>query len=152
MGNTYTQIHIQVVFAVRYRAALLAPEWRENLFKYMTAIIKEDGHKPLAVGGVDNHVHILLGFRPTQSLSDFVLKLKRNTSEWINKEGFTRNVFRWQGGFGAFSYSKSQIPRVIRYIMNQEAHHAKQSFRDEYVGILEKNGVEYDERYLLDDI
>ena len=152
MGNTYTQIHIQVVFAVRYRAALLAPEWRENLFKYMTAIIKEDGHKPLAVGGVDNHVHILLGFRPTQSLSAFVLKLKRNTSEWINKEGFTRNVFRWQEGFGAFSYSKSQIPGVIRYIMNQEAHHVKQSFRDEYVGILEKNGVEYDERYLLDDI
>ena len=106
----------------------------------------------MAVGGVSNHVHILLGFRPTQSLSAFVLKLKRNTSEWINKEGFTRNVFRWQRGFGAFSYSKSQIPRVIRYIMNQEAHHAKQSFRDEYVGILEKNGVEYDERYLLDDI
>lgn len=152
MSNSYTQIHIQAVFAVKYRAALIAPEWRERLFKYMTTIIKNEGHKPLAVGGVENHVHILIGFRPTQALSSLILKLKRESSEWINHEGFTKSLFRWQEGYGAFSYSKRDVPRVIRYILNQEAHHAKRPFREEYLEMLRKNDIEYNERYIFEDV
>ncbi len=152
MSNTYTQIHIQVVFAVKHRAALIAPEWRNSLFKYMTTVLKNEGHKPLAIGGVGNHIHILFGFRPTQSLSSLVLKLKRETSEWINKEGFTKFRFQWQEGYGAFSYSKRDVPRVIEYIHNQEEHHAKRPFREEYLDMLRKNDIEYNERYIFDDV
>lgn len=152
MGNTYTQIHIQVVFAVKYRNALLAKEWRERLYQYMIAIINDMGHKALAIGGTENHIHLFFGFRPTQSLSSLILRLKRETSEWINNEKLTKCLFRWQNGYGAFSYSMSHVPYVIRYVLNQESHHAKRTFREEYLDFLKKNEVEYDERYLLEEI
>ena len=152
MGNTYTQIHIQTVFAVQNRDALISPEWRERLYQYMASIINDQGHKTLAIGGTDNHVHVLFGFRPTQSLSSLMLRVKRETSEWINKENLTNFRFQWQNGYGAFSYSKSHVPGVIQYILNQEAHHAKRPFREEYLDILRKNDVEFDEQYIFEDI
>jgi len=152
MSNTYTQIHIQAVFAVKFRDALISSEWRQRLFEYMATIIKDQGHKPLAIGGVENHVHLFFGFRPTQSLSSLILRVKRETSEWINKEILTNFRFQWQNGYGAFSYSKSHVPGVIQYIMNQEAHHAKRPFREEYLDMLRKNEVEFDERYIFEDI
>jgi len=152
MGNTYTQIHIQTVFAVQNRDALISSEWRERLYQYMASIINDQGHKTLAIGGTENHVHVLFGFRPTQSLSSLMLRVKRETSEWINKENLTNFRFQWQNGYGAFSYSKSHVPGVIQYIMNQEAHHAKRPFREEYLDMLRKNEVEFDERYVFEDI
>ena len=152
MSNTYTQIHIQTVFAVRNRDALISPEWSERLYSYMASIVNDQGHKTLAIGGVSNHVHLLFGFRPTQSLSSLMLRLKRETSEWINKERLTRFQFQWQEGYGAFSYSKSHVPRVVQYIVNQEKHHAKRSFREEYLDMLRKNEIEFDERYIFEDV
>ena len=152
MSNTYTQIHIQTVFAVKFREALISSEWNERLYQYMTSIINDQGHKTLAIGGVANHVHLLFGFRPTQSLSSLMLRVKRETSEWINRERLTNFRFQWQNGYGAFSYSKSHVPRVIRYILNQEAHHAKKSFREEYLEMLRKNEVEFDERFIFEDV
>jgi REP element-mobilizing transposase RayT len=116
------------------------------------SIINDQGHKTLAIGGVENHIHLFFGFRPTQSLSSLMLRVKRETSEWINKEILTDSRFQWQNGYGAFSYSKSHVPNVIRYILNQEAHHANRSFREEYLDILRKNEVEFDEQYIFEDI
>ena len=152
MSNTYTQIHIQTVFAVQCREALISPEWNERLYQYIASIVNDQGHKTLAVGGVANHVHLLLGFRPTQSLSSLMMRVKRETSEWINKERLTKFRFQWQEGYGAFSYSKSHVSGVIQYILNQEAHHAKRSFREECLDMLRKNEVEFDERYIFEDI
>ena len=152
MSNTYTQIHIQTVFAVQCREALISPEWNERLYQYIVSIVNDQGHKTLAVGGVANHVQLLFGFRPTQSLSSLMMRVKRETSEWINKERLTKFRFQWQEGYGAFSYSKSHVPDVIRYILNQEAHHAKRSFREEYLDMLRKNEIEFDERYIFEDI
>ena len=152
MSNTYTQIHIQTVFAVKFREALISPEWSDRLYQYMASIVNDQGHKTLAIGGVANHVHLLFGFRPAQSLSSLMLRVKRETSEWINREHFTNFRFQWQNGYGAFSYSKSHVPNVIRYILNQEAHHAKRSFREEYLDMLRKNEVEFDERFIFEDI
>ncbi|MBO4488890.1 MAG: IS200/IS605 family transposase [Bacteroidales bacterium] len=150
--NTYTQIHIQAVFAVRYREALIEPSWRERLYQYLTAIVQEQGHQILAVGGTVNHIHILFGMRPTQSLSSLMLRVKRETSEWINQKGFCQGEFAWQSGYGAFSYSKSQVPKVVSYIQNQERHHAKRTFREEYLDILKKAAVKFDERYIFEDV
>ena len=151
MGNTYTQIHIHVVFAVKYREALISADWKERLYRYMATIINNHGHKTLAIGGTSNHVHLFFGFRPTQSLSSLIMIVKRETSEWINNERFTRSRFQWQGGYGAFSYSKSHVKRVIRYILNQESHHTKKTFREEYLEMLKKNEIRFDERYMLLD-
>ena len=151
-SNTYSQVHIQTVFAVKNRDALIEASWRERLNQYATAIINEQGHKTLAVGGTANHIHILFGLRPTQSLSSLMLRVKRETSEWINQKHFCAGRFEWQTGYGAFSYSRSQIPEVIAYIMNQERHHAKRSFREEYLDMLRKSEIDFDERYIFLDI
>ncbi len=152
MNNTYSQVHIHVVFAVKYREALIEPSWRERLYQYIAAVINNKGHKTLAIGGTKNHIHILFGLRPHQSISSLMLMVKRDSSVWINKEHLTPKVFQWQSGFGAFTYSKSQLPGVIQYIVNQEQHHAKQTFRDEYIDILKKNKVDFDERYIFKDV
>ena len=152
MSNTYTKIHIHTVFTVKKREELISNEWRDRLYKYMVSIINDQGHKALAIGGTANHVHILFGLCPNKSLSSLMLRLKRETSEWINNEKLTKSIFRWQKGYGAFSYSPSHVPNVTKYILNQEAHHAKQTFRDEYLNILQKNNVEYDERFVFDSI
>lgn len=149
MANTYTQIHIQAVFAVQRRACLIDPPWQNELYSYLTGIVQQQGHKLLAINGMPDHIHVLFGMRPAQSLSDLLQDIKGDSSKWINEQRFTKERFAWQQGYGAFSYSKSQLPRVIRYIHNQQQHHQKLSFYEEYITLLKQHAVEYDERYLF---
>jgi len=152
MPNTYTQIHIQFVFAVKNRTAVIAKLWKDELYKYMTGIIQNKGHKLLAINGVEDHIHILVGLRPNESISDLMREVKSNSSKWVKEKGYTQGKFEWQEGYGAFSYSKSQVSNVISYIENQEEHHRKQTFHEEYINILKKFDVEYDERYVFGDM
>ena len=152
MANTYTQIHIHTVFAVQNRASLIKKDWQDRLFQYIIAIIKNHGHKVLSIGGMPDHIHILFGFRPTQSLSDLIQNVKRDSSEWINKEKLITSRFSWQEGYGGFSYGKSQIPQMIKYIENQDEHHEKHTFIEEYKQILTNFGLEYDEKYIFKPI
>jgi putative transposase len=149
MSNTYTQIHLQVIFAVKKRTALIHKEWKDELYKYVTGIVQSYGHKLLAINGIADHVHIFFGMRPTQALSDLMQHVKQNSSKWINQKKFINERFEWQEGYGAFSYGKSQASRVIAYIQNQEVHHRKINFLDEYKRFLEKFEVDYDERYVF---
>ena len=152
MANTFTQIHIHVVFAVQNRTSLIQKNWQERLYKYIIAIIQKHGHKVLSIGGMTDHIHILFGFRPTQSLSALMQEVKRDSSEWINQNKLVIGRFSWQEGYGAFSYSKSQISSVAKYIENQEKHHSQQTFTEEYRKILDNFGIEYDNRYIFHDI
>jgi REP element-mobilizing transposase RayT len=149
MANTYTQIHIQCVFAVQNRQSLIRKNWKDELYKYMTGIIQEYDHKVLQINGMPDHIHILFGMRPTQSLSDLMKYVKQDSSKWINSRGLVNEKFSWQTGYGAFSYSKSDVQNVINYIKNQEEHHQKIKFQDEYKQLLKKFDVEYDEQYIL---
>lgn len=152
MANTYTQIHIHVVFSVQNRISLINKEWKERLYNYMIAIIQNHGHKVLSIGGMPDHVHILFGFRPTQSLSELMQITKRDSSEWINKNNFVKGHFSWQEGFGAFSYSKSQLSKVANYIEKQEIHHSKVNFQGEFRKILDDFGIEYNEKYIFTNV
>lgn len=149
MANTYTQIHIQGIFAVKKRTGLIQQEWKDELYKYITGIIQAQDHKLLAINGMPDHLHIFFGMRPVQSLSDLMQEIKQDSSKWINQKRFIKEKFAWQEGFGAFSYSKSQASRVIAYVQNQEVHHRKITFLDEYKKFLEKFEVDYDERYIF---
>ncbi len=150
MANTCSQVYIQIVFAVHGRENLIKSEWKEELYKYVAGIVKNHDQKLLAIGGVADHVHILLGIAPNVKLSDLVREIKSNSSRFINEKKFVRGKFYWQEGFGAFSYSRSQIDAVVKYIRNQEKHHAKKSFKDEYCEFLQKFEVEYDAKYLFE--
>ena len=149
MPNTYTQIHLHFVFAVKYRKSLIQAEWRGRLHRYITGIFQNNDHKMLQINSVTDHIHIFVGFRPNQSISASIQNVKSESSKWIKREGLCESRFAWQEGFGAFSYSKSHVPNVIRYIKNQERHHKKISFLDEYQEMLEKFGVDYDERFIF---
>jgi len=152
MANTFTQIHIHAVFAVQNRISLINQSWQARLYNYIIAIIQKHGHKVLSIGGMPDHIHILFGFRPTQALSELIQEVKRDSSEWINKEKLIRGRFSWQEGYGAFSYSKSHISKVANYIETQEKHHKKKSFLEEYKKILQDFDLEYDERYIFTSI
>lgn len=149
MANTYTQLHIQFVFAVKYRKALIQKAWKEELHKYISGIVQQNDHKMLQINSVPDHIHIFVGMRPTQAISDLVQNVKTESSKWVKRKEFCEAPFVWQDGFGAFSYSKSHVPNVIRYIQNQENHHKKESFLDEYRGMLKAFQVHYDERYIF---
>lgn len=149
MAGTYSQIYIQVVFAVQGRQNLLHKDWREEVFKYMAGIIKNKGHKPYIVNGVEDHVHAFLSLKPALALSDLVRDVKNNSSNFINDHRWIKGKFCWQEGYGAFSYSHSQIAYVYDYIANQEKHHARQQFRDEYLDLLKKFEIEYDGKYIF---
>lgn len=149
MANTYTQVHIQFVFAPKYRASLIHSSWESELFKYITGVVQKNTHKMLAINGMPDHLHVLIGFRPTQSMADLMQDIKASSSKWINNNNFCKRKFEWQVGYGAFSYAKSQLPNVIRYIENQKEHHKKRNFLKEYKLFLEKFEVEYDERYIF---
>ncbi|HEX9957916.1 MAG TPA: IS200/IS605 family transposase [Fibrella sp.] len=149
MPNTYTQIHLQLVFAVKHRAAVIGPAWKYELYNYMTGIIQNHNHKLIAINGMPDHVHILIGMRPTQSLSNLMQQLKQDSSKWINEKRLASGHFSWQEGYGAFSYGKSQLPAVIQYIDQQEEHHRTQTFLYEYRRFLDVFGIEYDEQYLF---
>jgi REP-associated tyrosine transposase len=149
MANTYTQIYVHVVFAVEGRQNLIQPEHNDELQKYISGIVSAQRHKLVAINDMPDHLHVLIGLRPDSSLSDLVRDVKANSSRFINEQHWVKGRFSWQEGFGAFSYSRSQLGTVIRYIENQQRHHGKQSFRDEYIELLEKFGVEYAGRYIF---
>jgi REP element-mobilizing transposase RayT len=149
MANTFTQIHIHTVFAVQNRISLINSSWQNQLYKYITTIIQKHGHKVLSIGGMSDHIHILFGFRPTQALSNLMQEVKRDSSEWINKEKLVMGRFAWQEGYGAFSYSKSHIAQVANYIETQAEHHKKKSFIEEYKKILKDFDLDYDEQYIF---
>ncbi len=152
MPNTYTQIHIHLVFAVKYRDGVIQASWKDELYKYITGIVQNNKHKLLSINGMSDHVHILLGLRPSQSISDLLQDIKGSSSKWINEKKFIKTRFEWQEGYGAFSYSKSQIKAVTEYIENQELHHQKKTFREEYLEMLQKFEVDYDEKYIFHEL
>jgi len=159
MANTYTQIHIQEVFAVSNRQSLIHQDWESNLYKYITGIIQNNGHKMLQINGMPDHVHLFFGMRPSQSLSDLMKQVKGDSSKClpagkagINEQGYLKNRFSWQAGYGAFSYSKTDVPKIIQYIKNQKEHHRTKSFQDEYLELLKSFDIEYDERYIFNSI
>jgi len=149
MANTYTQIHIHTIFAVQNRLSLIQKEWQDELYKYIAGIITNNGHKLLQIGGMPDHVHILFGMKPTQSLSDLMQDIKGDSSLWINKKRLIRGKFSWQEGYGAFSYGKSQIDSVVKYIQQQEIHHKKRDFAEEYLELLKLFEIKFDEKYVL---
>lgn len=151
MANTYTQIHLQFVFAPKSRVALIHPSWQDELFKYITGIVQNNKHKMLCINGMPDHLHMLIGFHTTQSIADLMKDVKRASSKWINDNKFTKSRFEWQSGYGGFSYSKPQIPAVLEYINNQKEHHKKRTFMEEYKSFLEKFEVDYDEQYIFNE-
>ncbi len=149
MANTYTQLLIQLVFAVKYRESLIHESIREEVEKYITGIVQNNGHKMLAIYCMPDHCHILVGLNPKQSISDLVRDIKANSSKWINEQQWIARRFSWQEGYGAFSYAKSQRDRVVNYVLNQPVHHQKRTFRQEYTTFLQKFKVDYDEKYMF---
>ncbi|MBS3944826.1 MAG: IS200/IS605 family transposase [Melioribacter sp.] len=149
MANTYTQLYIHVVIVVKGRENLIIPRFRDDLYKYISGIITNKNQKLLAIGGMPDHLHIFISMNPDMKLSDLVRDIKANSSRWINENRLVRGKFNWQEGYGAFSYAKSQRDKVIKYIMNQEQHHHKKSFREEYIDMLKRYEVNYDEKYLF---
>jgi REP element-mobilizing transposase RayT len=149
VANTYTQIYIHVGFAVEGRQSLISPAHNDELQKYITGIVSEQNQKLIAINNMPDHLHLLIGLRPDSSLSDLVRDVKAGSSKFINEKHWVVGRFSWQEGFGAFSYSRSQLGAVIRYIENQQKHHERKSFREEYVELLEKFNVNYDRRYIF---
>ncbi|HEY2583392.1 MAG TPA: IS200/IS605 family transposase [Mucilaginibacter sp.] len=152
MSNTYTQLYIHCVFAVKYKRAMIQPEFEDQLHKYITGIVQNNGHKLLAINSMPDHLHFFCGLSPNQSISDMLRFVKGDSSEFINKKRFTERKFQWQDGYGAFSNSRSQIDGVVKYILNQKQHHLRMTFREEYLDILKHYDVEYDERYIFQDL
>jgi putative transposase len=150
MANTYTQLNIHAIYAVKGRENTISESFRDNLHRYTAGILKESGAFPLAVGGWKDHIHIFYELPATRALSDIMGIVKRNSSKWINENKYLPGKFHWQEGYAAFSYARSQRDRVIKYIMTQEAHHRGISFRDEYLRFLKKFGIPYDERYVFE--
>ena len=152
MANTFTQIHLQIVFAVENRISLIRNSWKDELYKYTTGIVQNNDHKLLSINGMPDHIHLLIGMRPVQALSYLMQQIKRESSSWVNDNKFTKGKFNWQEGYGAFSYSRSHLPDVIKYIENQELHHKKKTFIEEYKELLEKFEIIYDERYIFKEV
>lgn len=152
MGNTYTQVHIHGIFAVQNRASLIQDSWKANLYQYITAIIKKNGHRPLVINGMPDHLHFVCGMHPSQSIADLLQDIKSYSSGWINKSKLVIGKFRWQDGYAAFSYSRSQLPRLINYVQNQQLHHQRKSFLEEYREILDQSKIDYDPCYLFHEI
>ncbi len=150
MANTYSQIYIQVVFAVQNRKALIQPLWEVELYKYISGIVQNKEQKLLSINGIPNHIHFLIGMKPTCCLSDLVREIKKSSNTFVNDKGFTPFDFKWQEGFGSFSYIHSQLTNVIQYIVNQKEHHSKKTFRDEYLEFLNDFEVEFKDEYLFD--
>lgn len=152
MANTYHQMYVQTVFAVKYREAVIQTKWKPELFKIIGNIITETGCKPIIINGVEDHVHCFFALKPTASVSNVMQNAKAKSSKWINENRFLSHRFEWQEGYGAFTYSQSQIDAVYKYVQNQEEHHKKKAFREEYIDMLVKFGVDFDERYIFGDL
>jgi putative transposase len=150
MANTYTQIYIQIVFAVKGRQNLIPKEHREELHKFLTGIISNRGQKLFAIFAMPDHVHLLVSISPNTVISDLVRDIKSGSSKFINDSKWILGKFNWQEGYGAFSYSESHVDNVVKYILNQEKHHKKKTFKEEYLDFLRKFDVEYDDKYVFD--
>lgn len=152
MANTYTQIYIHIVFAVKGRANLISKSWKDELYKYITGIVTNEGQKMIAINGMPDHIHILIGIKPIIALSNLVRDIKANSSRFINEKRWIAGKFEWQQGFGAFSYSHSQLTNVINYIQNQEEHHKIKTFREEYIEFLEHYNIDYKNEFIFEDV
>jgi len=150
MPGTFSQLYIHIVFAVKGRQNLIGDMWKSDLYKYMSGIITNKGQKSILINGMSDHVHVFVGLKPSMRISDLVRDIKNNSSKFINESKFTKFKFSWQEGYGAFSYGQSQISTVYNYILNQERHHKKLSFKEEYTDFLKKFNVEFDEQYLFE--
>jgi REP element-mobilizing transposase RayT len=150
MANTYTQINIHVVFSVKGRENIITAKFKSELFKYISGILNNTKQFSLAVNGYKDHVHLFFEMHPTTALSDIIRIVKTNSSKWINERKFVKGKFRWQEGYGAFSYSKSQRNNVIKYIMQQEKHHREKTFREEYLKLLKKFDIKFDNHYVFE--
>ena len=150
MANTYTQCYFHLVFAVKNRDALIKKEWKNEMEKYITGIVQNHHHKMLAVGSMPDHIHFLIGYNVNHLVPDLVEEVKTSTNSWIKERKLSKFKFEWQKGYGAFTHSRSQIDVVVKYILSQEEHHKKQSFREEYLEMLENNEVLFDHEYLFD--
>jgi putative transposase len=152
MANTYTQIYIQVIIVVKGRQSLIPDHRKASLYRYITGIIQNKDHKLIRINGIPNHVHFLVGLNPAEALSDLVKEVKRCSTNYINDRKWLKGHFSWQGGYGGFSYSRSHLDRVIKYIENQEIHHRRRTFREEYLEMLKKFEVMYNEKFIFEDI
>lgn len=150
MANTYSQINIHCVFAVKGRGNFITKDFRDDLHKYMSGVLKNDNAFPLAVGGWLDHVHVFFELHPNSRISDLMRDLKSVSSRWINDNKFVKGKFNWQDGYGTFSYSRSQRNNVIKYIMNQEQHHKKITFKEEYLEMLKNFKIEFKDEYLFE--
>lgn len=149
MANTFSQIYIQTVFAVSSRLSLITPAFREDLYKYISGIVRNQGQKLISINGMPDHLHILIGLRPAMALADLVQEIKADSTNFINKNKWVHGKFSWQEGYGAFSYGHSQLNTIIRYIQNQERHHSRRSFKDEYLALLRKFDIAFDDKYVF---
>ncbi|MCK0132673.1 IS200/IS605 family transposase [Flavobacteriaceae bacterium F08102] len=151
MANTYTQLYYHIVFAVKGRNNLISSNWKIELYKYITGVIINKHQKLMIINGMANHIHILIGTKPNCILSDLVRDIKANSSRWINEKKLVNGKFEWQRGFGGFTVGKSQLPRLISYIENQEEHHRSKTFKDEYIEFLIMHEIEFKSRYIFTD-
>ena len=152
MANTYSQLYTHLVFAVKGRQSLIQPDWKETLYKYIAGIISNQKQKLMIINGMPDHVHILIGIKPDKSISELVRDIKSHSSSFIREQGFVKGRFEWQEGFGAFSVSQSQVPKLILYIQNQELHHKKRSFQSEYLEFLKDYEIDFKPEYLFEPI
>ena len=150
MPGTFSQLYVQILVAVKGRNSLIQAFWEEELYKYITGAVQKKEQKMLAINGVADHIHLFIGLKPSCSISDLVREIKRSSTDFIKQKGFTKYQFLWQEGYGAFSYSHSQIGAVVAYVMNQKEHHKKKTFKDEYIGFLKAFDISFDKKYLFE--
>ena len=152
MANSFTKIYLHLVFAVQNRISLIRNEWKDELYKYITGIIQNNGHKLIVMNGMPDHIHIAVGYKLHPLIPELLQDIKGNSSGWINRKGFVKGKFKWQEGYGAFSFSHSHLDRVVKYIVDQEKHHKRKTFQEEYIDLLEKYNIEFDKRYILKNV
>lgn len=150
MPNTYTQLYVQIVFAVKYREALILPTWEDRVYRYITGIVQQRNHKMMAINGVPDHIHFLVSMHPADAVADMVREVKKASTDFIKTNRFIPFRFQWQSGYGAFSYNKSEAPRVVSYILNQKEHHRHITFRKEYLDLLKRFDIDFQEPYLFE--
>ena len=150
MANTYTKAHFHLIFAPKNREALIKKEWKNDLEKYITGIVQNKKHKMLAINCMPDHVHVFIGYNLNELTPDLVRDIKVASNDWIKNNNLSKSKFEWQSGYGAFTNSRSQVDSVVKYILNQEEHHKKRTFREEYLDMLAKNEIEFKDEYLFD--
>jgi REP element-mobilizing transposase RayT len=152
MANSYSQLYVQIVFAVKGRQNLISKKLKDEIYKYITGIITNQKQKLIVINGMPDHIHILVGIKPNISLSDLVRDIKSSSSKFINEQRWVNGKFEWQTGFGAFSYGHSQLSNVIKYIENQEEHHKKRTFKEEYIAFLKLFDIDFKDEYIFKDV